>query len=277
MNRINKVISFIVVLTTILISCNNYKLPLSSGIISGGYELQYKSASVLFIDYNEKNIPIRAVTSFTSWNPYGEATFNQESLYYYDGRDSLIKKETFEIHEDGSKSLSSIEKYNDSIKENIQFSYLPNDTSSYNYRKLDDRGHVIEEYYNINFREIRYENKYIYEYNDLGQLLFSIDTDLINGKKTFRKYIYETKNDTLFRTLYENDTLSVQWKKYMAEDIEIEASKSFQGNEIDTVYTSKDQVKSVSYHNNSKSVYTAYYDEYGNEVKSESQIWTLIE
>lgn len=276
MNRINKVISFIAVLT-ILISCNNHKLPSSSDIANGKYELMDKITSVILIDYNEKNMPVRTATSFASWSPYEEDTFNEESIYYYDSRDSLIKKETFEIYEDGSRSLSSIEKCTDNMKESIKFSSFPNDTSSYSYRKLDDHGYVTEEYSYVNFREMKFENKYINEYNDSGQLLFSIDTDLINGKKIFRKYTYETKNDTLFRTLYENDTLSVQWKKYMAGDIEIETSKSFQGNETDTVYTSKHHIKSVSYHNNSKSVHMGYYDDYGNEIKYESQIWTMIE
>ncbi|MDR2146811.1 MAG: hypothetical protein LBE91_10175 [Tannerella sp.] len=150
--------------------------------------------------------------------------YSTEEIFFYDSRDSLERKESYEINADGEKILFAMEIYSDTTIQIVHFDAYK-DTVFYNYRKKDQDGHIVEEYefsrkpgISIVERELKVTSKY-----ENGELKCSIFNDLTNKTNSVFRYEYKLEGDTVFTFEYENDQLVKKSRK----------SNSLNGNEIE--------------------------------------------
>ncbi len=260
---------FIIVLLTICSSCENQKSPKEEFI------LNERRTTVYTNNYDERGKIISSSIKTTSRDQFGQTVDRSEEVYYYDDRDILIRKETFSIDEEG-KHLSSLTLYSDKKEENMSFHNYPSDTLRYVCRIKDDKGNFVWEYMRENMPFLSGESISEKTYDNEGRLVSTVEKGVTGNSVYINNYTYTQLNDTLFKIITRNDSLSVREKKYKDKDMVVEVTEYFNPYSVDTTLTTKTRIHSVNYDQDSKFLDIVELDEQGNHIKTISEYWIKL-
>lgn len=225
--------------------------------------------------YGENGLIEYCKEETVSKNRYGQATDYSETRYYYDNKNNLIRKETYNTY-NGQKELSSIDSYSPSMNKTLDIRYYeePKDTMSYSYEKKNELGQVIEKYSKVNMLDLQSEDLSRMQYDDSGRLIVSISKNMINNEVITRTYQYQNVGDTLLVSFFENGVLMGLRKEYKSGKTDVEIFTDYEMQAIDSSFITKEKTTSIGYDSNkNKSIYIRECDSSGNPVKLEFQHW----
>lgn len=264
-----KSLFIIVLLTVYCSSCGNQKSQKEEFILNESRITVYTN------NYDERGKIISSSIKITSRNQFGQTVDRIEEVYYYNDRDSLTRKETFSIDE-GGKHLSSLTLYSNEKEEELFFHKYPSDTLQYICRIKDKKGNFVWEYMKENMPFLSGESISERTYDDQGRLVSSVHKDIMDNESYINSYTYIQLNDTLLQTTTCNDSLNVRKKEYRDKDMKIETTEYFNPYSVDTIFTAKDRIYSVSYEEDLKFVDIKELDQHGNYTKTVSEYWIKL-
>jgi hypothetical protein len=269
--NIRRYVFAILALSLLLTGCKK-NIQKEDVVKNDSYTLKDSWVSLYANQYGENGLIEYSKEETVSKNEYGQATNYSEMRYYYDNQKNLIRKETYNIYE-GKEGLYSIDTYSPTVDKTVTFRNYPKDTMSYQYRKKNESGKVIEEYRKVNMPDIHSEDLSRMQYNDSERLILDISTDMTNNEVIKRTYQYRNAGDTLITSFFKNGVLVRLQKGYKSQSADVEASIDYETQDIDTVFIAKNKTTSVMYSNGIKLIDMEERDDSGNTTKKEHQRW----
>lgn len=269
----NKYTGLVILMLLCIVACKTKEKETNQYSFDNGYVYLY------YNQYNNEKKLIKNNITVTSKNRYGQDNYYKEELYFYDNQGVLVKKEIYyDDKQANKKKLDTIETYSLFFDESISFGESQRDTISYSYTRKDTLGLVIEEYSRNHLLSYTDENNTKIKYDSLGRISHTFISEISENKIITREYKRKIFEDTLFIDIYQDGTLQTKIKEFKDKDTKIEVSIDCESQNIDSTFTTKSKIYSVSYDNtdNSKRIDIWLVDDWGNPTKREHQLLMKI-